>query len=222
MANKTKSGINSSSTINISEKDLINSLNDFLDKDEKSEKRSIWNIRTVMGLVFVMIAFSFFGNLISTEILGFSGLPFLNTIITITPYLAGAMLAVSCFGMLKSSKKNVKQRVSELRQYNKTRDNLDKFLYEDDDETHTKSRKRQKASMSSALKDSNTLYRSRTDKQLFGVCGGIARRTGMSSTVVRLIFLAAMFLGYGSPILLYIAMAIVMPKEPVEFMDDFN
>lgn len=222
MANTTKSGINTSSTINVSEKDLINSLNDFLDNDEKSEKKSIWNIRTVMGLVFVMISFSFIGNLIGTEILGFSGLPFLNTLINVTPYLAGAMLAVSCFGMLKSSKESVNQKVSEMRQYNRTRDNLDKFLYDDADDQKTKSGNRQKPSMSSVLKDSNTLYRSRTDKQLFGVCGGIARRTGMSSTAVRLIFLAAMFLGYGSPLLLYIALAIVMPKEPVEFMDDFN
>ena len=64
--------------------------------------------------------------------------------------------------------------------------------------------------------------RSCTDRKISGVCGGLAKYLGISSTIIRIIFVAALFLGYGSFILVYLAMAIVMPKEPVSAMDDFN
>lgn len=54
------------------------------------------------------------------------------------------------------------------------------------------------------------LYKSETDKKLFGVCGGIAEYFGIDSTIVRLILvLCICFLGTG--ILAYIIAALVMP-----------
>lgn len=57
------------------------------------------------------------------------------------------------------------------------------------------------------------LFKSR-DKKMFGVCGGLAEYFDMDPTVMRLIFIAA-FLLFGSGILLYIIMAIVMPDPPI-------
>jgi phage shock protein C len=59
------------------------------------------------------------------------------------------------------------------------------------------------------------LYRSRIDKKLFGVCGGLANHIGTDPTIVRLLFVIAGFASFGFMILLYIAMAIVVPQEPV-------
>jgi phage shock protein PspC (stress-responsive transcriptional regulator) len=57
------------------------------------------------------------------------------------------------------------------------------------------------------------LYRSKTDKMLAGVCGGLGQYLGIDSTVVRLIF-ALLFVTAGSGLLLYIILALIMPLEP--------
>ncbi len=56
------------------------------------------------------------------------------------------------------------------------------------------------------------LYRSETDKVIFGVCGGIAEYAGIDSTLVRLGLIAFSLLG-GSGILAYLIAAVIMPKE---------
>ena len=59
------------------------------------------------------------------------------------------------------------------------------------------------------------LYKSKTDKKLCGVCGGLAEYLGIDSTVVRLILvLAILFAGVG--LLAYIIAALVMPFKPEE------
>lgn len=60
------------------------------------------------------------------------------------------------------------------------------------------------------------LYRSRTDRMLAGVCGGIAKYFDMDPTIVRLLWVLAIFLGF-SGVLAYIVAAIVIPLEPIEF-----
>lgn len=57
------------------------------------------------------------------------------------------------------------------------------------------------------------LYRSRTDKKIAGVCGGIGQYFGIDSTVIRLAFVLFCLAG-GSGLLVYIIAAIVMPDEP--------
>lgn len=56
------------------------------------------------------------------------------------------------------------------------------------------------------------LYKSRTDRKLFGVCGGIAEYFNIDSTIVRLI-LVVLILCVGTGILAYLIAAIVMPEE---------
>ncbi|MCL5074631.1 MAG: PspC domain-containing protein [Chloroflexi bacterium] len=56
------------------------------------------------------------------------------------------------------------------------------------------------------------LYRSRTDRMLFGVCGGLAQYFDLDPTLVRLIFVLIVLAG-GTGILAYIVLAIVMPEE---------
>lgn len=57
------------------------------------------------------------------------------------------------------------------------------------------------------------LYRSRDDRMLGGVCGGIANYFNIDPTLVRLLAVAAIFLA-GSAVLAYIVAWIVVPEEP--------
>ncbi|WP_422010537.1 PspC domain-containing protein [Roseateles sp.] len=58
----------------------------------------------------------------------------------------------------------------------------------------------------------NGLRRARMDRWIGGVCGGIARATGLDSWVWRLIF-TVLFLAFGSGIFLYILLWIFVPEE---------
>lgn len=58
------------------------------------------------------------------------------------------------------------------------------------------------------------LYRSRTDRMVAGVCGGLAQYLGIDPVLVRLVFALLIVFGVGSPLLIYLILAIVMPEEP--------
>jgi phage shock protein C len=56
------------------------------------------------------------------------------------------------------------------------------------------------------------LYRSRTNRKIWGVCGGLANYFGIDPTIVRILAIIALFLsGFG--IMLYIIMTIIIPLE---------
>ena len=57
------------------------------------------------------------------------------------------------------------------------------------------------------------LYKSSTDKAIFGVCGGIAEYFGIDSLIVRLV-LVLFTLAFGAGLLFYIIAALIMPKRP--------
>lgn len=56
------------------------------------------------------------------------------------------------------------------------------------------------------------LYRSRTERMIAGVCGGLAKYFGMDPTWIRLIFILFFVLG-GSALLVYLIMWIIVPLE---------
>jgi phage shock protein C len=58
----------------------------------------------------------------------------------------------------------------------------------------------------------NTFRRSRTDRWFGGVCGGIARSTGMEAWVWRLLF-TVLFICAGAGLLVYVLLWIFVPSE---------
>ena len=50
------------------------------------------------------------------------------------------------------------------------------------------------------------------DKKIFGVCGGLGNYFDIDPTVIRIAFLVG-FIIFGSGLLLYLIMALVMPSE---------
>jgi phage shock protein C len=57
------------------------------------------------------------------------------------------------------------------------------------------------------------LYRSKTDRKLAGVCGGLARYFNLDATLIRVLFVLLAVLG-GSGLIIYVAMWIIVPNEP--------
>lgn len=211
-------------TLNISDQELHSTLNDFLEEKEKKPKETIWNFSTISGLVLVLVSATFVGNFLSSQILGLGSIPLLSTIMQAAPYVGGAILGVLVLGMFTRNKTKKIEEKQEQERVKETYDKLDKFLYTDQEK---KQKSRQKKSETSKFEKfkvgvSNRLMKSRTDKKIAGVCGGLAKHLGVSSTLLRMLFVAAIILGWGSFILVYIALAFVMPKEPIYEMDDFN
>lgn len=61
------------------------------------------------------------------------------------------------------------------------------------------------------------LYRSRTERKLFGVCGGLGAHFGVDPTIVRVLCVISAFASFGLTIFAYILMAIIVPDEPLSF-----
>ena len=49
----------------------------------------------------------------------------------------------------------------------------------------------------------------KTNGKVFGVCAGISDYFGIDTMLVRIGFVAATLLGFGSPILIYLAVALI-------------
>jgi phage shock protein C len=58
------------------------------------------------------------------------------------------------------------------------------------------------------------LYRSREDRMLFGVAGGMARFFDLDPSIVRIVW-ALLALAGGAGLLLYVVAAIVIPEAPI-------
>lgn len=63
------------------------------------------------------------------------------------------------------------------------------------------------------MEENKKLYRSNSDKKLFGVCGGIAEYFNVDSTIVRLIVIV-IALACGVGLIGYLLAALIMPKKP--------
>ena len=59
------------------------------------------------------------------------------------------------------------------------------------------------------------LYRSRSDRMLAGVAGGVAGRFDLDPAVVRILWAILILLSGGIFLLIYVVMAIVVPLEPI-------
>ena len=61
---------------------------------------------------------------------------------------------------------------------------------------------------------SGGLTRSRDEKWIAGICGGIAEHTGIHPTLIRVVLVVATILGAGSLIVIYLICWVIIPKSP--------
>jgi phage shock protein C len=65
------------------------------------------------------------------------------------------------------------------------------------------------------MSETKQLRRSRSDRMIAGVCGGLGKYFDVDPVVVRLIF-AVLFVFFGGGLLLYIILWLVVPEEEAE------
>ena len=75
---------------------------------------------------------------------------------------------------------------------------------------------RQKISTMFGLGAEMPLSLSDKDKQLAGVCGGIAKSIGMDSTIIRFFWVYGTIMSVGIGLILYFVLALVLPNKPAE------
>jgi phage shock protein PspC (stress-responsive transcriptional regulator) len=62
------------------------------------------------------------------------------------------------------------------------------------------------------MSEEKKLKRSKSDKKILGVCGGIAKYFDVDVTIIRILFLIGLFI-VGGGLLAYLICALVMPEE---------
>ncbi len=235
-------------SLEFDEFDLNSTMQEFLKEEDKETGKSIWNIATISGMVMLFLALTFalqtiglpigeFLTNLSDGLVGTSALPLIG----------GALITLVGFGFLvgdrKRARKMKKAQKKAQKQNRKSQTQSASFsdihggestsfessssrLHNDLDSDSTRSSSSEDSSFmdfdSYGYRHSRKLMRSRSDKKWTGVCGGLAKYFGISSTVVRFIFIAAFFMGYGTSLLIYFGLSLAMPKEPIEMMDDFE
>ena len=58
------------------------------------------------------------------------------------------------------------------------------------------------------------LYRSTTDKKICGVLGGLASYFDIDSTILRVIYAVLSLASFGTFVVIYFIVALIMPEEP--------
>lgn len=67
------------------------------------------------------------------------------------------------------------------------------------------------------MNDKKKLQRSRGDKWLGGVCGGLAAYTGWDVNIVRLLAVLLTLVSTGTAIIAYIAAWVLLPEETISY-----
>lgn len=245
MANQFKTKQSSQSTtassLGFSDADLNTTLQEFMVEEEKETGKSIWNIATISGMAMLFIAMSFLVHSIGFPIgEGLAG--FVESMIGALPIIGGALITLVGFGFLVGDRKRTRKfKKAQKKQAKKAKADISGYSDIPGAENVEYSSTGSASTLSNALDDkaeegfesayninnygyreSKKLMKSRTDKKWAGVCGGLAKYFGISSTVVRFAFVALGFVGWGTSFLVYFVLSLAMPKEPIELMDDFD
>ncbi|MDX1671709.1 MAG: PspC domain-containing protein [Balneolaceae bacterium] len=225
---------NLDSMLEFDDHELQTTMQEFL-KDEKKASNNIWNFATIAG-----IAMFFVGMFYLIQSIGLSIGPNLSGLVEMMPLVGGILVTLVGFGFLVGDRSKKKEQQKKKRSSKKRKEfDFDAYMDMDEDADYSldndleekysgKSGKKGKSRSGSlnydfyALHQPKRLYKSRTDKKWAGVCGGLAKYFGISSTVIRLLFIVTFFAGSGTSLLVYIALAIALDKEPPELMDDFD
>ncbi|WP_094095081.1 PspC domain-containing protein [Paenibacillus physcomitrellae] len=63
------------------------------------------------------------------------------------------------------------------------------------------------------------LYRSRKNKKISGLCGGLAQWLGFDATIIRLAVVIAAFCSFGAVVAIYLIASLIVPDEPISWYD---
>lgn len=64
------------------------------------------------------------------------------------------------------------------------------------------------------------IKRSRSNRVLLGVCGGLADKFNINAWSLRLLFIMFSFFGMGLPTIIYLILAMIMPEDEKKSVQD--
>lgn len=217
---------------------LQQTLEDFYTDNNTDNKSKLWNFTTASGLVVLLISLVF----ISQMILGVFGLNLnlvSNSFMEALSVIGGGAVIVTGLGWFRRKGKKKKLSRAERKALKEHRN-----TYQDSSSFQSSSQASEKTYSSSSfgqasrtasfnsqsknriysdqntpesygLAKNNRLFRSRRDKVLSGVLGGLAKYVGISPAILRLIFVIGLFASAGAPFIFgYIIATFIIPKEP--------
>ena len=157
-------------------------------EDDEADGASLFTLPTVTGLTLILA-----GTIYPLSELGaWTGMAFSSLIL---PWLVGIGVILLGFGLLTWRSSDGAEDDSAKKKAVEAETGQTKVVEEPE------------------KSDKKKLTRSRTDKKLMGVCGGIAEYLNLDPTLVRIAFVVGV-IGSGGPFVLgYFALAFIMPKE---------
>lgn len=175
-------------TFDVSSNDLESTLQNFMEEDETTVKKSenLLNPITMAGLAILAVC-----ALTVVQLF----IPFnarMDEILGVIVGIGGLFMLLTGLGTFTRPKRKKKRPTNSVSSVRGDSRGSDDYAFE---------RKKK-------------LFKSRTNRRIAGVCGGIADYLGMDATMVRILFVIFTFIGSGSPILVYFALTVILPKAP--------
>ena len=160
-------------------------------EDEAEEESSFLNLQSLSGLSLILA-----GVLYLLSELGVWADPMLLGIGEALPWLIGVLVILLGFGVMSWRSSNDEEKETRKKKAVDAETGEPKVV-----EEPKKAKK-------------NRLERSRTNKKLMGVCGGLAEYLSLDATLVRIAFVVGTIATSGPPfIIAYFGLAFAMPKE---------
>jgi phage shock protein C len=160
-------------------------------EDEAEEESSFLNLQSLSGLSLILA-----GVLYLLSELGVWADPMLLGIGEALPWLIGVLVILLGFGVMSWRSSNDEEKETQKKKAVDAETGEPKVV-----EEPKKAKK-------------NRLERSRTNKKLMGVCGGLAEYLSLDATLVRIAFVVGTIATSGPPfIIAYFGLAFAMPKE---------
>lgn len=183
----------------ISERELESTLESYLEAEEKEDKPRLLNFVSLSGLAMLMVGFVAVMQLIiptlEVDVIG----P-----LSVLPIFGGILVLLYGLGIVggeRKKKKRKEKKNNELKERTMAR--------------YASATRGQSGQVDSfAFKKKKKLFKSIRDKKIFGVCGGIADYLGIDATLIRILFVVFFLVGSGTPALLYLALGLILDKEP--------
>ena len=180
----------------VSDEQLEHALESYLEQsEEKQSKPKLLNFVTYTGFAFLAVCFFAIVQLIIPFSFNFE--PLMQSL----PIIGGLMVVLIGLGFFSQARrsKKKKDRITAANRY-KAKAKLSIPNATEIDSFGLKTKKR--------------LFKSRTDKKILGICGGLADYLGVDSTFIRILFVVFLFIGSGSPGLIYLLLGMLLDKEP--------
>ena len=179
-------------------------IEDFLSQQEEVDQKSgMLNLPTIAGLATIGV-----GALYLLERLGVFASGFDMGAI-LGPWLIGVLIILVGFGVLswnpRRSRRAAARKAAAKRRTARQRERPAAA-------PAAERRTRQESTTSRSHSGRKQFAKSRTNRKLAGVCGGIGEYFGIDPTIVRIAFVIALIAGQGMALPIYLILAFVMPK----------